>query len=613
MKMTTGKLGLQIPIQNSSKQLKIKLDTETIKQWRTNLPTADIGATAKELFLLLNEMNQVVLEANQRFTIIELLRPPLQLVCQMLRKHYIHQTTALTKQKLTIANLAQTLQLEMANSYKIALEDLQTNINNTTKPLLQLIIYRIMYYYHAILLRNYQTYSPTPAGIWQELHLLYIFAKDNNLLQNNINELITNKEQPATIITCYLYSLLLAATDPYKWCQTELDILNNALPAWISLATLTNPAKIKPNKPGLFKIDLHSDLPPEPLNLKQQAPTNTTIILDINKICNHLHDIAKKLTPNATTYKINPQTQCSATFLQHLLNSWDTIITRQYKRFEVNCKMQAVFGLLATHHYISNGIPFDANPKITKQPTLLAKQEQEPTKATSNLTEPALNLELLDIEASGADTEDPSKKFIIYDCSLLDVSPNGFCLLWECDSYPLIQPGEIIATRTGEDANNNSHLWNIGVVRWLKHTADNKLKVGVQLLAANAKAAGAQIIKDKEPSGYFLRCLILPSMEASQVAQSLITPTLPFKLGKTINLYTVENTTTVTTKLTKQLDATNTYRQFEFTTISEIEQPTNIAVNQAKIAHNKTTTQEVHNKLAGNEDIDKFNSIWDKL
>jgi hypothetical protein len=182
-------------------------------------------------------------------------------------------------------------------------------------------------------------------------------------------------------------------------------------------------------------------------------------------------------------------------------------------------------------------------------------------------------------------------------------------LIWENDTYPLVQPGEIIATKTNEDLNNKHSLWNIGVIRWLKHTTNGNMKVGVQLLAAHAKPAGTQIVKDNVPSGYFLRCLILPKMEDLNIASSIITPTLPFKQGKTVNLYIAEDEPIIQVKLTKQIDATSSYRQFEYAT----EQP--LEINQNKSIEKQLTMEKVPvlNPLEKNETIDKFNSIWDKL
>jgi hypothetical protein len=620
MEMKIGKLGLKVPIQNPDKRSQISMDIESIQKWRAALPMADTGATAKKLFLLLNELNQITLEPKKRFEILELLRPPLQLICQALRKHYINQTTPLTKQKLTIANLSQTLQLEIINGYKIALEEFYIHDKDQGKALIPLIIYRIIYYYNMVLLKSYQIYFQEPSGIWQELHLLYKLAKKDGILEHKIEGILSTKEQLPTILINYTHSLLLAASNPFQWRQNEQDAINNVLNLWVPLITLRAYSAADKKKPGVFVFDLEKDLPPEPLGLQQDEPTKSTMTLDVSKICDHLKAIHKELEENEIKARIahdkDPEYEISAATLGRLISSWNTIITRKHKRFNVNGKMQAVFGLSSTHHYVGDAKPFEPNTTAEKKKNSsnldIAPLELTEDSASENslTSEQSLSLELLEDENKTKSKNNVSgEKYVIYNCSLLNISPNGFCVIWENESYPLVQPGEIIATRTSEDANHDNSLWNIGVIRWLKHTTNGNIRVGVQLLAAHSKTAGAQIVKDNVPAGYFLRCLILPKMEDLNIASSIITPTLPFKQGKTINLYTADNIPVIKAKLTKQIDATSSYRQFEY----ETEQPIEIIPSKPIEKQSATEPTTTINKIEGNEASDKFNSIWDKL
>ena len=283
MEMKIGTLGLKLPVQNAEKQSRLNMDPDSIKKWRALLPMADTGATTKSLFIAINELNQVVVEPGKRFEILELLRPPLQLVCQALKKHYVNQTTALTKQKLTIANLAQTLQLEVVNGYKIVLEEMYKNNKETNKEIIPLVIYRIIHYYTLVLLQCYQLYSKELQGVWQELHILYKLAKAGDILEHKIEGVSSIPGQAFTILTSYTHTLLLAASNPFQWRQSEQEVINNVLDLWAPYISLRTYMDDDPKKPCLYILDLDKDLPPSPLGLKLIEPSKSCLILSLEK------------------------------------------------------------------------------------------------------------------------------------------------------------------------------------------------------------------------------------------------------------------------------------------------------------------------------------------
>ena len=619
MEMKTGNLGLKIPIHNTTKYSQLNMDPDSIKKWRALLPMADTGAAAKKLFFALNELNQINLAPESRFEILELMRPPLQLICHSLKRHYINQSTALTKQKLTIANLAQTLQLEMVNGYKTIIEDTYADKKETTKEITALAIYRVMNYYTAILFQCYQLYSKELPGAWQELHLLYQHAKNENFLECKIKGLSSITENATTILASYTHLLSLAASNPFQWRQNEQEIINAVLDLWVPYAVLRSYSEADQEKPSLYIIDLTKDLPPKPLGLKQIEPSKTCIILSLEKSCTHLNKIFAEINANETKARLihsnDPEYNISITTFLRLINSWNSIVTRKYKRFVVSGKMQVIFGLSAAHHYIGEEKPFNLNNKNSKA--------SFDTAETLELTEtPFLNedpsTEHINLETS--DNNDSStfkpkaaeEKFMIYDCSLVDISPAGSCLIWENDNCHLVQPGEIIAMRTSENINDSlkSAPWSIGVIRWLKHTNNNKLKIGTQLLAPYATPAGAQVFKNETPVGCFLRCLILPQMEDLNPKPTIITPKLPFKLDKFINLYSTEDEPTTKVKLTKQIDASSSYRQFEYSTKETI----NVTIKAIDTKANTQALKIDKTKIKNDDrENDQFNSIWDEL
>jgi cyclic-di-GMP-binding protein len=161
MKTTKGRSELLIPVVDPKKQTKLVLEDDEVMKWRASLPMANTGAAAKEVFFALSELIQSPMNYEKRFQLIELFRPPLQWICQVLRKHYINNSKPLTEQQIRIANLGQNLQTHMVLGYKLVIDDcLKNPPKEVQKSVLPMTIYRVMHYYTLILLRCYQLSSP---------------------------------------------------------------------------------------------------------------------------------------------------------------------------------------------------------------------------------------------------------------------------------------------------------------------------------------------------------------------------------------------------------------------------------------------------------------------
>jgi len=316
-----------------------------VTAWRNHLPMADLGNTAKKVYHAIHDCNRVNLELKARFEILETLRTPTQFISQSLRKHYINQTTSLTKQQLTIAQLAQTLQVEMAGGYKLIVEQLatqgSTDLRNTLLPV---ALQRIIHYFTHIILRSYQLYSLAPSNIWKELHLVYDYAEKNQLLkQNNLGE------------DCKRI-LLLAAAYPYQWRQSEQEAIYKAAETWAPLITLR---KDLPNAsaPGLLIIDSAQDKPPlAPIRgVLQFSPTCK--VLDVNPILGRLKSLLLEIEPNELQARIahnhEPEYGISSSVLRGLIKEWGTPVSRAHERVPCSEPVKICIGLLATHYYIN--------------------------------------------------------------------------------------------------------------------------------------------------------------------------------------------------------------------------------------------------------------------
>ena len=608
-------MGFSIPIQKSQPEIERKITVEAISRWRSRLPMGDTGTTSKKLFAILTEMNNCVLDTNIRFEILELLRPPLQMICQSLKKHYINQATPLNKQKLKVAQLSQTLQMEAAAGYKIIIEEICTN-KNSDKKNLPIAIFRAMHYLSMITLRRYQLYSPAPKETWLEINTLYKIAINENISRFKLDDLKTTNS-PLCIENCYLHIIILAATNPYQWRQIEQELLFTASDKWIPLAEIRNLKDKDHDKPGIYIIDLDKDVAPNPLSLDKIPETNNCIIFDLYKITKRLQEIIHELQVDEMQARIKhdgePEYSVPLTTVKRLEENWHNVIKRNYQRFDLASKIKGAFGLSAVHFYSNKLQEFNSNKGLELAKDKFNNGLESESQAGQNLALGTIDIEF-DTEANSDDMQfnKSTLDYPYHICTMVNVSPAGSCIRWEDKNlYPPMQAGEIVALKSELESNS---LWSIGVIRWLKHDENKNLNIGIQTLAPHARAGGAQIIKGGEAIGYFLRCLILPEIESLGFKSTLITPILPFKEGKDINLYTEGGNHLIRASLTKEIHATGNFRQFEYSSDEKLIMSKEELENETIAGNEKLKHQEDSLNYAKQHENDvDTGSIWDEL
>lgn len=550
-----------------------------ITTWRNSLPMADLGTASKRIYRAISDCNKVKMDPKERFEILELFRPLIQFVCQSLSKHYINQTGSLTAQQLTIANLAQTLQTEMADGYKLLVE--QNNQTNDLKPdTLSIILQRIVHYFTHIILRNYHLYSVSPPKIWKELYLLHQLAEKKQLLKQN------------NLIDEYKRLLLLAGAFPYQWRQTEQEALYKATEIWAKLASFRDNL---PNEtdPGYLVIDFSDDHPPASPARKLAEFSNTCKVLDVNKILERIKTLLVEIEPNELKAKIvhsnDPEYGISTAMLRGLLKEWGTPIARFEERTPCKEPIKICVGLSNTHYYLNEEKPFQAQ-QVSEESDHLSL-----SLPTLGIQEESINIAEIDLGSSPLINSEKTNQYPLYACTIVDETTTGYGLIWQEKAYPPMQAGEVIGITL---QSNTLHTFELGVVRWLQRHADQQFKLGVERLAKTAKAAAAQLIKEGQPAGYFLRCLMLES--------SILLPTLPFKSGSHVSVLQGNTAVTFEIDLTKLIDSTGSYKRFEFLLKTE-------EVKTSTPSANDTPSLPTNASVEEKKEDDAFDSIWKDL
>ena len=147
-----------------------------------------------------------------------------------------------------------------------------------------------------------------------------------------------------------------------------------------------------------------------------------------------------------------------------------------------------------------------------------------------------------------------------------------------------VQVGELVGIR--DNLESNSTQLSIGIIRRIKNWK-NGLEIGIQKLAPCADAIALSTIPKGDETEKFQRSLVLPQLSSIDQPATLITHAWQQTDDKLIANVHGHRTHI---KLTKQLETTGVFSQFEFTVLD----------NQQE---NKTTTQAAN---VG----DEFNDVW---
>src|SRR5690606_38536410 len=121
-------------------------------------------------------LNRQKVSADNRFKALEIYREKTAQLTKMLADAYCSATLPLSREAKTSATAVESLWLELAYGYKLALIDQLGQLfymnNKATIP----TIYRAIEALHQLSIVYYQTYFNVPDTIWRDLHQLYFHA-----------------------------------------------------------------------------------------------------------------------------------------------------------------------------------------------------------------------------------------------------------------------------------------------------------------------------------------------------------------------------------------------------------------------------------------------------
>jgi len=585
-------LGLYIPPQTIEYPDAPYLKPKEAERWIADLPVGHIGESARLIYKAIADINRIPMPAMQRFKVIELFRKPFTFICNSLQKHYIGQAFPLSVKNQRIAELTRELQWEFAIGYKIIIDARLSNKSKVDNKTLLTAIHRTMFFLEQNIYRSYLIYLPANEQAWLELHHLYLFSEHNNLIQERIKDPLNDSTTINTISLLYMRVVLLSLANPYRLPQAEIIKVQNALENWVHyshLHLLDDPL----NPTGLFGIDLEHNKPPSYYSVSQQNNDSNFIrIIDTSELTQILRDQMEGLESLSSQDQspINPKHVKYET-LKRLVLAWGAVPKRNFSRKGKKERISVTLGLSATHFFVQK--QYDAklseeneshsDSEFSFSEIAAFDQDLRPDKTASrskiDVWDYAQNPNLhhnqkMDIPSFLGTTIQPEPTptlnsaqeiYSSYECLLVNESAGGFCITWENSVSTKTVVGSLIGSKIEDPASENE--WNIGVIRWIKTSENNQMYIGIELLSPSSQSIASKNISPSKKSAEYTRSLLLPELRNVKQPQTLITQSL-YQIDDKLELDI--HGQTIKVKLTKLLENTSAFSQFQFSIIRSL-------------------------------------------
>jgi cyclic-di-GMP-binding protein len=575
---------------------------DAIKAWLASLPKTNLGQSTRALYNAVNELNRVRLTPALRLQLLDILRPAIYAAAPGLRRHYLNQPVQLPEQPQKVARLAHVLHEQLATGYLLtAVQTLeQGKQSGFSQPAhaIATALHRSMVEHSQNLLRDYQLYRNPHPGCWATLHQLRRFAAENNALHIAIADAQCGD---STSEAAYLRALLLGGAHPNQLRQDHLaKVFQHAL-SWTETVTFESPDK------ALLVVNPDSDEAP---CYREFAKIGALWLgLNTRRLAQNLADqYALAETQALSDQQLPPE------LLQHLAQTWGSSSNRNHTRVDVREPIEVALGMTAAHHFIAGEIDFnlllntqghsklalqDDNVFLRPKPTVTESRNSlkgiNPHDVWSSPYEPKLgamnvSLEILDVQIreqhQKVSIEKEREKFQSQKVERINVSPNGLCITWPPHSDVQLRNGEIVGIREKGQKN-----WSVGIVRWVQLTEAGP-RLGLEFLSPSAVPYGGRVISKSGDCGEYQRVLVLPEIKQINQPTSLLAPRLPFRVGQKVSL--MRNSKETRIQLTRKINSTAAFNQFEFRRLSSPKSDAESAAN--------TESRD-----------SSFDSLWDSL
>lgn len=475
-------INLAVPAIQENAQVSVETRPKQAQEWLDALPLSSVGDSARRICDALATLNRCKIADDIRLKLLEQYRATIGVLTPSLEAQYAGLPLPLPEKNRALAICARQLQVELAYGYKVVLLDhLNKRLVLGQPKHFPLVIQRAIHALGSILTACYQSYAPTPAGAWAELHQLYRFAVQHHMQ----DEEIAAPNGKVSINSTYKDALLLSLADPYHLLHGQVAHVLDYLTRFSSQASLLPLLPTAEHPLGFFLVRLDTDKPPKAVAQNAVATDpRTDILLSTIELARTLHYQLQKLEAGSEPAKLGlPEVAGQLQYqemMRGLIQHWGIAPKRFFNRVRKAAPLEIIVGVRAIHHFLD--------------PTLGARQTE--------VHDAEITLRL---SSSAIDTSS-QQSYTSTSWLVINESPGGIAISKEPASNVQVRVGEVLGVRTDRSAD-----WNIVLIRWVHSKDPAHLELGAQMLAPTATAVMLHPVLGAE-SGERIPALLLPAI-----------------------------------------------------------------------------------------------------
>ncbi|VAW64628.1 DnaK-related protein [hydrothermal vent metagenome] len=613
---------LNVPEQTAPSRDDFPNHPRKVKKWLTELKQANMGDYTRRIYNGMLTLNRQSMTPKHRLENMETLREPCRHIFNQLHKHFVSRSLPLPEKSMKIIHLNQALLNEIAIGYKILIFESANDLVKYDAKIALLACERSLHYYSELLLRTSQIYASLAKGVWWDIHRIYAYAEQKGIHKKDMVEPELHGME-ISVEDYYKQILLFSLARPNSLRQSDTERLYKSIGDWAKLTTLSG-------KPGKNELDryfvsrLDGDLPPNCVSEDDLKNLQQIRSIDTSRLVERL----QKTDTNQEDFSaaISIGDNVSQETLRTLIISWSLCAKRRFSRAVRTSDIVVAIGLNPIFEALNSEVI--APKSKTRNPgkifslesipdnemankDIFAKQEDDSTffithpdlKSTSSHTAHAWDMvskgrALTDtytreLQAQEKNTGEINKEAPDLHWQLSNVSAGGYCLHWNSDRPSRALVGELVSIR--EQGVDNTYVWRVGVIRWMKYNYAEGLEIGVQVLSP--KVISCTVSRPDRKNEEPFNCLMLPGIKPVQQPSTILLPAHAFRRDNTLQLQVYERDMKI--KLGTIREHTGSFTQFQFTQLDGKGMPENDSSGGGE--------------KSGNQDPDNFDSIWSSL
>lgn len=505
--------------------------SQKITQFISNLPLSKPLEAATLLFDEMEILNRQKVAADARVKALEIYRTTVINITESLATEYCSAPMPLPQRAKNHAAAVESLWRELGYGYKLALIDSQTKLFSlSSNKSVAFIVQRAMEALSQLAMVSYQTYFTVAGNIWSDLHQLYFFAVQQSLHEI---ELTANGGQTGTnsVNHTYKQALLMSLTGPQHLPPQNIKQVADYIARYAHHTQLQGVAPLE-NPAGIFLVSLNADKPPIPYskNLKQADQGNDILLITMGLarlVHQHIQMLQAGKPAKNNGLPDNASDPRYLDMLVYLIKHWGASPKRIYNRSRKSDGVELGIGVAAAHYFVNSENHYTAPNGI------------------SDVTEISAHIPR---ESSAS-----QKKFSLSRWQALNISAGGMALRKFPHTEGNVRLGDLLSVK-----NSGEPHWSVGVLRWINNNEHQQLDIGTQLIAPEAKAAGARVPDQRE----FEPVLLLPELPAIKQPGSVVSACGTHSPARVLELD--EHGKISRIMLTRLVESTNSFERFQF-------------------------------------------------